>query len=183
MIKYGNDYVLIENVQEENILKCVEARRMNQASFFGRKVSDTESEQWIRMHTEGLDNILLEVIYRPLDCFIGTIGFVARDKGIEIGRLSIYSPAVKKLIHMGVNSGQLHKAMEAVSALSIDYLFKHTNAEILFCNVLADNRYSNALCTQLGGVPKKVQKEYDGILRDVLYYELTKKEYLNREQK
>lgn len=180
MIRYGNDYILIENVREENVLNCVEARRMNQASFFGKVVSDTESEEWIRRHMETPDNILLEIIYRPLNCFIGTIGFVIQDNEIEIGRLSIYSPAIKKLIHIGIDPEQLHKVMETVSILTIAYLFKHTNAELLSCNILANNRYSNALCIQLGGISQKIQQEYDGVLRDVLHYELTRKEYLNR---
>lgn len=183
MIRYGNDYVLIKKIRNENISKCVQARRMNQASFFGKVVSDAESEQWIRLHAENPNNILLEIIYIPLDCFIGTIGFVKQNNKIEIGRLSLYSPAAKELIRMGVNPKQLHKVMETVCDLSIDYLFKYTDAELLFCNVLANNRYSNALCTKLGGIPQKIQQEFDGVPQDVLRYELTRKEYWERSKK
>ena len=184
MIKYGNDYILIKNIREENISKCVKARRINQANFFGKVVSDTESEQWIRLHAENHTNILLEIIYRPLDCFIGTIGFVKQNNGIEVGRLSLYSPAIKELIRAGVNPKRLHKVMQMVCGLSIDYLFKHTDTELLFCNVLENNRLSNALCTQLpGGIPQKIQQEFEGIPKDVLHYELTRAEYLERGKK
>ena len=179
-IRYGNDYVLIENIQEENITKCVETRRMNQVSFFGNVVSDIESEKWIRTHSENPNNILLEVLYRPAECFIGTIGFVRHDETIEIGRLSIYTPAVKKLIRTGVNPKVLHEAVEMVSKLTIDYLFGHTDAKALVCNVLANNRYSNALCAQLGGIPQKIQQETEGVFLDVLHYEMTRAEYLER---
>lgn len=183
MIRYGNDYVLIKNIREENISKCVEARRINQANFFGKVVSDTESEQWIRLHAENYNNILLEIIYRPLDYFIGTIGFVKQNNETEIGRLALYSPAVKELIRVGVNPKQLHKVMKTVCNLSIDYLFKHTDTELLFCNVLANNGHSNALCTQLGVISQKIQQEFEGVPQDVLHYELTRMEYLEQGEK
>lgn len=183
MINYGNEYVLIENIREENISKCVEARRINQSSFFGKRVSDAESEQWIRLHSESPNNILLEIIYRPLDFFVGTIGFVIQNDEIEIGRLSVYSPAIKELVRMGVDPKQLHKVVEAAGKLSIDYLFDKTDAKLLFCNVFADNRYSNSLCVQLGGIPKKIQQEIEGVSMDVLRYEITRAEYLARGKK
>lgn len=179
-IHYGNDYVLIENIQEENISKCVETRRMNQTSFFGNVASDVESEKWIRMHSENLNNILLEILYKPAKCFVGTIGFVRQNEEIEIGRLSIYTPAVKELIRTGVNPEVLHKVVEMVSKLTIDYLFGCTDAKTLVCNVLANNRYSNALCAQLGGMPQKKQLEINGVFLDVLHYEMTRAEYLER---
>lgn len=179
MINCSNEYVLIENVREENILKCVEARRINQASFFGKRVSDAESEQWIRLHSTTSNDILLEIIFRPLDFFIGTIGFTKQDKRVEIGRLSIYPPAIKELIRTGIVYQKLHNIMKVAIELLIDYLFKNTDAEVLFCNVFPNNIYSNSLCAHFIGSSQKIQLEIEGVYIDVLYYEMTREEYLS----
>lgn len=178
--RYENDDILIETIQEKNILKCVQVRKLNHLSFFDQIQLDSTSEEWIRQHRQSKDNVLLEIIYKPKNCFVGTIGFIICNADAEVGRLSLHIPTIKSLIRLGFTTEQLQGIAKSASLLTIDYLFQTKNVERVYCEVQVENYYSNSLCTVLGGIPVRCRKRMkDGTVQEILRYELIKEQYVN----
>ena len=173
-----NEYILIRTIQEENIPLCVHARELNQSSFFGRVVNFSDSEGWIRNHRLSDDNVLLEIVLKPENIFLGTIGFILQGNSAEIGRLSIYTPALKNLIRQGYDSAKLRELIYQAGMLIIGYVLTRPGIEIAYAEVLPDNFYSNYFCTRSGGIPIQRRKHLaDGTSIEVIYYEMRKEQF------
>lgn len=179
--RYEDGDILIQTIQDKNISKCVQARRMNNLSFFEEAISDAASEEWIRRHRQSVDDVLLELIYKQKDCFVGTVGFTIHGDVAEVGRLTLYPPAIKSLIRSGITTAQLQKITKSGCLLTVDYLFQSRKVRQVYCEVLADNYYSNSLCMALGGIPVPCKKRMkNGAVLDIHRYEIIRESYNER---
>jgi len=175
-----NDVVVIRTIREENIEKCVQARKLNRDSFFEPPAEDPASRRWIEGHRESEDDVLLEIVYRPTGAFVGTIGYRVADGTADIGRLSLYTPELKRLIHGGADISSIRSVALSACRLIEEYLFVCRRVDRAVCEVMEDNRYSNALCQRLGGVPSPaVRKRSDGSDIRVLRYSMDREQYLH----
>lgn len=174
-----NDLVIVETIQTNNIEKCVLARKLNKHSFFGQPIDDASSKLWIEGHRESENDVLLEIIYKPTLSFVGTIGFCIANGVADIGRISLYTPELKRLINGGADINSIQNISISACELILEHLFVKMRVEKVTCEILENNHYSNLLCKKFGGIPSKAIKEMpDGTCFNIFSYSMDREQYL-----
>jgi glycosyltransferase involved in cell wall biosynthesis len=154
-IKYAD--IVITTVADRYIPLCTETRKQNCKAFFSSLKSDSESEQWIREHRYDPEDTILAVTAAD-DQFIGTIGYTVNGESADIGRLAIYLPAMKELIHK-YGKERASVIMRDACRAVIDYVFLNFPVTYITARVLETNSLSRKICTDLGCAVWKHENE------------------------
>ena len=177
-IRIEGKNIIVRDIREENISSCIETRKINEASFLNQVESDEKSKEWLRIHRQLENDIILEIDLKTENYFIGTIGFTIQNQFAEVGRLSQYTKAIKQLIHADVPANILHNLFYEACMLVVEYLFVERRVNVVYCNVLRGNYFSNALCQRMGGIPEEkiILLENDKNTR-VIHYKIKRSDY------